>query len=82
MSLRAVTLAIGNTFRRPARSGITVAMMTMAGAAFIAALNVRTSVMVRLDEMFGSGTFGTTDRYAFDQHMLMIHAVVAMHGEP
>jgi len=72
-SLRAFTLGIGNTFRRPARSAITLATMSMAGAAFIAALNVRTSVMARLDQMFGSGTFGSVDRYAFDQHMLMIY---------
>jgi len=48
--------------------------MTVAGTAVMTAINVRTSMMVKLDELFGAGTFGSADRYSIDQHMLMIYA--------
>ena len=47
--------------------------MASAGAFFISALSVRTSLMTTVDQRFGAGTYGADFRYSFDQHMLMIY---------
>jgi putative ABC transport system permease protein len=70
---RPLTLGLQNTRRRPGRAALIVLTMTLAGAAFVTALNVRTAMMAAIDALFGDGTFGRADRYAFDQHMLMIY---------
>lgn len=67
-----VPLCVATT--RPARAALPLVTMTIAGAAFMAAITVRTSLMAKLDALFGAGTFGSADRYAIDQHMLMIYA--------
>jgi len=67
-------LGLQNAFRRPARTALTLVTMTIGGASFMAAVNVRTSMMQKVDELFGAGTFGSADRYAIDQHMVMIYS--------
>ncbi len=70
---RPLLLGIRNSARRRMRTGLTLATLSTAGALFISALSVRTSMMATLDRLFGEGTYGSTSRYAFDQHMLMIY---------
>jgi putative ABC transport system permease protein len=67
------SLLITNTIRRPGRAALIVLTMTLAGASFVTALNVREAMMAAIDALFGAGTFGRADRYAFDQHMLRIY---------
>jgi len=66
-------LGIRNSLRRPTRTALTVITLASAGAFFISALSVRTSLMTTVDRRFGAGTYGADFRYAFDQHMLMIY---------
>jgi putative ABC transport system permease protein len=70
---RPLLLGVRNSLRRRARTALTLATLSAAGTFFISALNVRTSMMITLDRRFGAGTYGAADRYAFDQHMLMIY---------
>jgi ABC-type antimicrobial peptide transport system permease subunit len=70
---RGAVLGIQNVFRRPGRAVVSLTTLTLAGAAFMTAINVRTAMMQAIDALFGNGTFGSADRYAFDQHMLMIY---------
>lgn len=66
-------LGVRNSLRRRARTALTLATLAVAGALFISALSFRSSMMATLDRLFGAGTFGSIERYAFDQHMLMIY---------
>jgi putative ABC transport system permease protein len=66
-------LGVRNSLRRRARLALTLVTLTLAGAFFISALSFRTSMIATFDRLFGQGTFGADDRYAFDQHMLMIY---------
>jgi ABC-type antimicrobial peptide transport system permease subunit len=66
-------LGVRNSLRRRARTALTLTTLTIAGAFFISALSVRTSMIAMLDRMFGEGSYGADARYAFDQHMLMIY---------
>ena len=66
-------LGVRNSLRRRARTALTLATLAVAGALFISALSFRASMMATLDRLFGAGTFGSIERYAFDQHMLMIY---------
>jgi putative ABC transport system permease protein len=66
-------LGVRNSVRHRARTMLTLATLTAAGAFFMSALNVRMSMMATLDRMFGDGTYGADRRYSFDQHMLMIY---------
>jgi len=66
-------LGVRNSARRRTRTALTLVTLTIAGAFFISALSVRTSMIVTTDRLFGAGTYGALDRYAYDQHMLMIY---------
>jgi putative ABC transport system permease protein len=66
-------LGVRNLPRRPARTGLTLVTLSMAGAFFIAAINIRASMMATADRLYGAGTFGAISRYSLDQHMLMIY---------
>jgi putative ABC transport system permease protein len=66
-------LGIRNSLRRRTRTALTLITLSSAGAFFIAALSVRTSLMATADRRFGAGSYGADFRYAFDQHMLMIY---------
>jgi putative ABC transport system permease protein len=66
-------LGIRNSLRRRTRTALTLITLASAGAFFISALSVRTSLMTTVDRRFGAGTYGADSRYAFDQHMLMIY---------
>jgi putative ABC transport system permease protein len=66
-------LGVRNSLRRRTRLALTLLTLTLAGAFFMAALSFRTSMIATFDRLFGQGTFGADDRYAFDQHMLMIY---------
>ena len=68
-----LVLGIRNSMRRRTRTALTGATLACAGAFFMSALNVRTSLMTTADRQFGAGTYGADFRYAFDQHMLMIY---------
>jgi hypothetical protein len=64
---------VRNSLRRRARTALTLATLAVAGAFFISALSFRASMVATLDRLFGAGTFGSIERYALDQHMLMIY---------
>ena len=66
-------LGVRNLPRRPARTGLTLVTLSVAGAFFITAINIRASMMATADRLFGAGTFGAISRYSLDQHMLMIY---------
>lgn len=66
-------LGVRNSMRRRTRTALTLATLSAGGAFFISALSLRASMMATLDRVFGAGTFGGVDRYALDQHMLMIY---------
>jgi putative ABC transport system permease protein len=66
-------LGIRNSLRRRTRTALTLVTMSSAGAFFVSALTVRTSLMTTADRRFGAGSYGADFRYAFDQHMLMIY---------
>lgn len=66
-------LGVRNSLRRRARTALTLTTLAAAGAFFIAALNVRASMIATLDRLFGAGTYGADERYSYDQHMLMIY---------
>ena len=66
-------VGVRNSLRRRARTALTLATLAVAGALFISALSFRASMMATLDRLFGAGTFGSIERYALDQHMLMIY---------
>jgi putative ABC transport system permease protein len=71
-------LGVRNCLRRRTRTALTLATLSIAGAFFISALSLRASMMATLDRLFGAGTYGATDRYAFDQHMLMIYVFLVV----
>jgi putative ABC transport system permease protein len=73
-------LGIRNSLRRPGRLALTLVTLTLAGAFFISALSFRTSMIATFDRIFGQGTYGADDRYAFDQHMLMIYVFLILVG--
>ena len=50
---RPMRLTLRNTFRRRGRLALTLATLVIAGAAFIAILSLRDSLLMGLDEMFG-----------------------------
>jgi putative ABC transport system permease protein len=66
-------LGVRNLARRPTRTALTLTTLSMAGAFFISAINIRASMMATADRLFGAGTFGAISRYSLDQHMLMIY---------
>jgi putative ABC transport system permease protein len=66
-------LGIRNSLRRRTRTALTLITLSSAGAFFMSALSVRTSLMATADRRFGAGSYGADFRYAFDQHMLMIY---------
>jgi len=68
-----IVFAIRNLARRPSRTALTLVTLAAGGACFIAAFSIRAAMMTAADRAFGAGTFGSIDRYAFDQHMLMIY---------
>jgi len=70
---RPLLLGVRNSARRRTRTALTLTTLALAGTFFIAALSLRTSMMATLDRLFGEGTFGADNRYALDQHMLMIY---------
>jgi putative ABC transport system permease protein len=70
---RPLSLGIRNSLRRRTRTALTLITLSTAGAFFISALSVKTSLMTTVDRRFGAGTYGADFRYAFDQHMLMIY---------
>ena len=70
---RPLLLGIRNSLRRRTRTALTLMTLSTAGAFFISALSVKTSLMTTVDRRFGAGTYGADFRYAFDQHMLMIY---------
>jgi ABC-type antimicrobial peptide transport system permease subunit len=70
---RPLSLGIRNCLRRRTRTALTLVTLSTAGAFFISAMSVRTSLMTTVDRRFGAGTYGADFRYAFDQHMLMIY---------
>lgn len=57
---RPALLAIRNTFRRRTRLMLTVLTLSLAGLFFIAALNVRASLIHTLDVLFGSRRYDLT----------------------
>lgn len=71
---RPLLLGVRNLARRRTRTALTVATLSTAGAFFVSALNLRASMIATADRLFGAGTVGAVDRYAWDQHMLMIYA--------
>jgi len=73
-------LGVRNSLRRRVRLALTLVTLTLAGAFFISALSFRTSMIATFDQLFGAGTFGADDRYAFDQHMLMIYIFLILVG--
>jgi predicted lysophospholipase L1 biosynthesis ABC-type transport system permease subunit len=73
-------LGVRNSLRRRVRLALTLVTLTLAGAFFISALSFRTSMIATFDQVFGAGTFGADDRYAFDQHMLMIYVFLILVG--
>ena len=73
-------LGVRNSLRRRVRLALTLVTLTLAGAFFISALSFRTSMIATFDQLFGAGTFGADDRYAFDQHMLMIYIFLILIG--
>jgi hypothetical protein len=73
-------LGVRNSARRRTRTALTLVTLTLAGAFFISALSFRTSMIGTFDRMFGAGTYGADDRYAFDQHMLMIYVFLIIVG--
>jgi putative ABC transport system permease protein len=70
---RPVLLGVRNSVRRRTRTALTFGTFAVAGTFFISALSLRASMMTAVDRLFGAGTFGSADRYAIDQHMLMIY---------
>jgi ABC-type antimicrobial peptide transport system permease subunit len=66
-------LGIRNSLRRRTRTALTLITLSCAGAFFISALSIRTSLMTTVDHRFGAASYGADSRYAFDQHMLMIY---------
>jgi putative ABC transport system permease protein len=66
-------LGVRNLPQRPTRTGLTLVTLSLAGAFFITAINIRASMMATADRLFGAGTFGAISRYSLDQHMLMIY---------
>lgn len=66
-------LGVRNSLRRKLRTALTVATLTIAGAFFMSALNVRLSMMATLDARFGPMSAGSEARYAYEQHFLMIY---------
>jgi putative ABC transport system permease protein len=70
---RPLLLGVRNSLRRRTRTALTLITLAIAGAFFISALSVRTSLMATVDRRFGASTYGADFRYAFDQHMLMIY---------
>jgi len=73
-------LGVRNSLRRRSRLVLTLVTLTLAGAFFISSLSFRTSMIATFDRLFGEGTFGADDRYAFDQHMLMIYVFLIVVG--
>ena len=71
--LRPLLLGVRNSLRRRTRTILTLITLAAAGAFFISALSVRSSMMAAADRRFGAGTYGAEIRYAFDQHMLMFY---------
>jgi putative ABC transport system permease protein len=71
---RPLLLGVRNSLRRPMRTVFTLATLSVAGAFFMSALNVRASMMGAIDRLVGEGTIDASARYAWDQHMLMIYA--------
>jgi putative ABC transport system permease protein len=67
-------LGVRNSLRRPARTALTVVTLSLAGAFFMTALNLRASMIAAIDRLLRAGTFGPSARYALEQHMLMIDA--------
>jgi ABC-type antimicrobial peptide transport system permease subunit len=66
-------LGVRNLPQRPTRTALTLVTLSLAGAFFITAINIRASMMATADRLFGAGTFGAISRYSLDQHMLMIY---------
>jgi putative ABC transport system permease protein len=76
---RPLLLGVRNSVRRRTRTVLTLVTLAAAGAYYISALSIRASMITTLDRRFGAGTFGADNRYAWDQHMLMIYVfLVAM----
>ncbi len=59
-SLRPLVLAIRNSFRRRARLALTLLTLAAGGLFFLAALNVRASIINTLDRMFAARKFDLT----------------------
>jgi putative ABC transport system permease protein len=57
---RPVLLALRNSFRRRMRLALTMAPLTLAGLFFMAALNVRASLINTLDNLFGAMKYDLT----------------------
>jgi ABC-type lipoprotein release transport system permease subunit len=70
---RPLLLGVRNSARRRTRTGLTLITFTVAGAFYIGALSVRTSMLASVDRRFGARTYGADFRYAFDQHVLMFY---------
>jgi putative ABC transport system permease protein len=71
---RPLLLGVRNSVRRPMRTVFTLGTLSVAGAFFMSALNLRASMMAAIDRLVGAGTINASARYAWDQHMLMIYA--------
>ena len=57
---RPLTIALNNAFRRRARFALTLLSLVAAGAAFLAAANLRGAVIASIDELFAAQHFDAT----------------------
>lgn len=73
---RPLLLAVRNAFRRRTRLALTLLTTTTAGTFFLAALDVRASLIHTADRLYAGKTAAA--RYSFDQHMLMIYVFLIL----
>jgi ABC-type antimicrobial peptide transport system permease subunit len=77
-SARPWLLGVRNSLRRRGRTALTAAIFSTAGASFISALSVRTSMIATLDRLAAAGSHVAANRYALDQHLLMIYVFLVV----
>ncbi len=76
-SLRPLVLAVRNSFRRRARLALTLLTLAAGGLFFLAALNVRASIINTLDRMFAARKFDLTVSFSKPYDWTKIQSAVS-----